>query len=142
MKTKVKYTPEINLLFKIVQEETQYSKKDVKSKYRFRELVNARIVSYAVLDYILNYNTSQIAYILNRDHSSVIHYRKKHIDHYKYDKKYKFLYDKIKRAIYSKINISLSPELLNIEFNDLLKNILETNTISEENKKRAVELIY
>ena len=62
---------------------------DVMSKTRRRELVEARVIYSHIARESTYHTLTDIANTICRDHSSVVHYRKVHLDLSKYDSEYK-----------------------------------------------------
>jgi chromosomal replication initiation ATPase DnaA len=65
------------------------------STLRKRENVNGRIATSFYLRSVEKLSLKKIGQIINKDHSSVIHYIKQHESLYLYEKEYKSLFDKL-----------------------------------------------
>ena len=65
------------------------------STSRKRDNVNGRIASSFYLRYVEKLSLEKIGEIINKNHSSVIHYLKQHESLCLYDKEYKRLYSKL-----------------------------------------------
>ena len=95
MKTEVKEGEVVSLVFQVIREETMFSRSDIRKKNRKRELSTARIITAVILNKVLEYNVSEVGFLIDRDHSTILYLVDKHEAHYQYDISYRNFYDNI-----------------------------------------------
>lgn len=141
MKSKTKESPHVKLLFKIVKEETRYSKQDIVSKYRIRELVTARIITAKIMKDMLKHTSIAVAYLVNRDHATILYYLKSHDSLHQTDKTYREMYDKVAYRMTIDGAESESPSVVIDKLKALLKRILDNDNISMDNRRASEQLL-
>tara|TARA_R100000458_G_C8225795_1_gene208881 strand:+ start:336 stop:779 length:444 start_codon:yes stop_codon:yes gene_type:complete len=129
--------PNINRLYTIVCKTLSLTKEQLKSRSRKREYVEGRIIFANLALSMLHTSTLEAGYLVNRDHSSVVHYRKNHNEWYGTDKVYTRAFDLCRNAYEPQKEFILSKSLT---IDDKLSVAYVTiKTLEEENKKLREE---
>ena len=102
MKTKIEQNKhKIDLLFKIVKDHTGISKDRITSRTRLYKVVIARNTIGVMLHSELGMTIMSAGEVVNRDHASIHHYVRNHVDKMKYDSFYRDVYTEVSNAFWS-----------------------------------------
>jgi len=80
-------------------------KKEISSRTRTRNLVNARVLFSHLVNKYTSYTKTRIGRMINRDHASVLHYLKNHPIFVECDFEYKLLHTQCEALIRDKANL-------------------------------------
>lgn len=110
METTSTKAAEIEILFKLIEEKTGYTREQLGSPRGNRDQTHARRAFCAIARKLLNLTFKEIGNILNRDHSTIIYALARHkteIDLYEdYQKVYKSLYQQLEALYLVRVEFS------------------------------------
>ena len=127
----------ISKLFRIITNVFGVTKEQMLSRSRKREFVESKTMFAVIARTKLLLSTVEIGDLINRDHSSIIHYTKVHTDLYKVDKTYKRMYNLIINSFTDKPFIA--DKLLTVD-DKLSIAYVKIDTLQVENEQLRVAL--
>jgi len=136
MKTKIEQNKhKIDLLFKIVKDYTGIPKEKIRNKTRVYEVAMARNTIGVMLHSELGMTIMATGEVVNRDHSSVHHYVRNHVDKMKYDAFYRNMYTEVSNSFWSKMSKADINDI-SLRIKSLHREILELKKTQELIKSR------
>lgn len=139
MKKKTRNTTAIDLLFKIVRQETGFTRKQIESPKRTGDVVNAREMTAVILKTKLGYNLAETGYLVNRDHTSVMDMLERYVDIFIYKKWYRESLEKILNEYKKEVLVDYgSDESVTAPYKIVIKEILKDGLTPQNQKKLAL----
>ncbi len=133
-------TQSINKLFRIVTNVFGISKQEMISRTRKRAYVESKTMFAVIAREKLLLSTVEVGDLLNRDHSSIIHYSRTHKDLYKVDKTYRRMFDLISNTFTDKP--FMADKLLTVDDKLSIAHIkIDTLQVENEQLRDAMTLI-
>lgn len=110
---------------------TNSKPEQLKSRRRFRNYVNGRIIFSALMRKFTGYSYKRIGMIVDRDHASIIYYERNHNDFIETDFEYKMMYTQCEALVNTKLNL--------YDFSSQVTYIESLNHDVEHYKKKYLE---
>jgi len=114
----------IKLLFEIIESTTGISKAQVSGKERLYKIAMARNTMGVMLHSELGMTIMNAGSVINKDHSTIHHYIRKHEDKMKYDSFYRKMYTKVTDTFWEKMCVADARDI-DIKIKSLQKQIVE-----------------
>jgi chromosomal replication initiation ATPase DnaA len=99
LKSSKKVYVDIESILKIISEEQSVSVEDILSKTRHREVVNGRQLFCYIMRERFGFPYAKIGRLIKRNHATILHSNRVHMNNYQFDKDYKSMCDRVIRRV-------------------------------------------